>query len=438
MPIKIPNGLPAIKQLKAENIFVMTEKRASTQHVRPLRLLLLNLMPTKEVTETQILRKLSNTPLQVEVKLMRVASHEARNTPAEHLRSFYTTFAQVREEHFDGMIVTGAPVEQLPFDQVDYWDELCEIFEWAKTHVHSTFNICWGAQAALYYYYGIDKHPLGHKLTGVFEHRLTKPTSPLVRGFDTNFMAPHSRNTTVFVQDIERHPDLELVAVSDEAGAYLAKSVDSRLFFVFGHSEYDFDTLAKEYWRDRETMGDDAPLPQHYFPDDDSNREPQKTWNAHSQLLYSNWLNYYVYQTTPFDFSQVGVLHADLEEVTSDVGLFSVVAQGTDQVGVVAVLATALADLGVAIDDIGQDVDEGRFRIVINAHVATDDSTLDDIKQAMAQLANGSGITIDVVPRAGKGEGTSAGTGASSGASADAGTGAASGAGGTGGANDMP
>lgn len=394
MPIKIPNALPAATQLKAENIFIMSERRATTQHVRPLKLIILNLMPLKIDTETQILRKLSNTPLQVEVRFMHTASHASRNTPAEHMRAFYTTFEEVRHEHFDGMIVTGAPVEMLPFEEVDYWPELCEIFEWTKTHVHSCFNICWGAQAALYYHHGINKHPLGRKLTGIFEHRVVKPTSPLVRGFDTVFKAPHSRNTGVYVQDIERHPDVENIAISDEAGAYLAKSHDNRNVFVFGHSEYDFDTLANEYARDLQKMGDAAPFPVHYFPDDNPNREPQKTWNAHGQLLFSNWLNYYVYQTTPFDLSQVGVLHADLEEVTTDVGAFTVEATGPDQVGVLGVLATALADLGVAIDTIEQSIEEGNFHIKIEAHVATDASTMADIQDALAQLGAASGFKV--------------------------------------------
>lgn len=392
MPIRIPNALPATNQLQSENIFVMTERRAMTQHIRPLRLLLLNLMPTKIATETQILRKLSNTPLQVEVKFMRMASHASKNTSAEHLEAFYTTWDEVKDQHFDGMIITGAPVEKLPFEEVDYWPELCNIMEWSITHVHSTFHICWGAQAGLYYHYGINKHPLGHKLTGIFEHRVVKHTSPLVRGFDTTFMAPHSRNTGVYVQDIERCPDVENIAISDEAGAYLAKSIDSRNIFVFGHSEYDFDTLANEYVRDVEKMGDAAPFPQHYFPGDNPNREPQMTWNAHGQLLYSNWLNYYVYQTTPFDMSQVGVLHAGLEDNTNEVGSFTVTAAGKDQVGVLAQLTGALSDLGVAIDNIGQEINEDNFLITIKAHTATDDSTWADIQQSMENLSTQLGI----------------------------------------------
>ena len=394
MPIKIPNALPATAQLQAENIFVMTERRAMTQHIRPLRLLLLNLMPLKIDTETQILRKLSNTPLQIEVKFMRMASHASRNTSAAHMEAFYTTFDQIKDEHFDGMIITGAPVEKLRFEDVDYWPELCNIMEWSNTHVHSTFHICWGAQAGLYYHYGINKHPLSHKLTGIFEHRVVKKTSPLVRGFDSTFMAPHSRNTGVYVQDIERCPDVENIAISDEAGAYLAKSLDSRNIFVFGHSEYDFDTLANEYIRDLEKMGDKAPFPVHYFPDDNPSLEPQKTWNAHGQLLYSNWLNYYVYQTTPFDMSQVGVLHADLAEVTSDVGAFTITAAGKDKVGILAKLSTALANLGVAIDDINQEVNADNFQIVIHAHVATDNSSWADIQQCMENLGKAEGIDV--------------------------------------------
>lgn len=305
MPIRIPDALPATAALESENIFVMTEHRAMHQDIRPLRVLLLNLMPTKITTETQILRRLSNTPIQVEVELLQTVSHTAKNTAAEHLETFYTTFDEVRDEHFDGLIITGAPVEQLDFEEVDYWDELCEIMEWSKTHAHSTFHICWGAQAGIYYHYGVPKRALPEKMFGVFPHTLAKRTSPLVRGFDDEFFAPHSRFTEVRAADIEAHPDLELIAVSDEAGVYVAKSTDSQNFFVFGHPEYDRETLKAEYDRDV-ARGMAMALPAHYYPGDDPAREPVATWFSHAQLLYTNWLNYYVYQTTPYDISRAG------------------------------------------------------------------------------------------------------------------------------------
>lgn len=305
MPIRIPDSLPATAALESENIFVMTEYRAMHQDIRPLKLLLLNLMPTKIVTETQILRKLSNTPLQIEVELLRTSSHDSKNTAEEHLEAFYTSFEEVRNRRFDGMIITGAPVELLDFEDVDYWDELCRIMDWAAVNVHSTLHICWGAQAGIYHHYGVAKHALPQKAFGVYEHRVEKPHSPLVRGFDDMFMAPHSRYTEVHACDIEEHPELELIAVSDEAGVYLAKSVDSRNFFVFGHPEYDRDTLKAEYERDV-ARGLDIALPVNYFPDDDPTAEPVSSWRSHAQLLYTNWLNYYVYQTTPYDISSIG------------------------------------------------------------------------------------------------------------------------------------
>ena len=305
MPIRIPDALPATAALESENIFVMTEHRAMHQDIRPLRVLLLNLMPTKITTETQILRRLSNTPIQVEVELLQTVSHDAKNTAAEHLEAFYTTFDEVRDEHFDGLIITGAPVEKLDFEEVDYWPELCEIMEWSKTHVHSTLHICWGAQAGIYYHYGVPKHALPEKMFGVFPHEVVKRTSPLVRGFDDEFFAPHSRFTEVRAADIEAHPELELIAVSDEAGVYVAKSIDSQNFFVFGHPEYDRETLKAEYDRDV-ARGMAMALPAHYYPDDDPAREPSATWFSHAQLLYTNWLNYYVYQTTPYDISRAG------------------------------------------------------------------------------------------------------------------------------------
>jgi len=305
MPIRIPDALPATDQLASENIFVMTEYRAMHQDIRPLRVVLLNLMPTKIATETQILRKLSNTPLQIEITLLRMASHDAKNVSEQHLETFYRTFDLIESLHFDGMIITGAPVELLEFEDVDYWPELCEIMEWSRTHVHSTLHICWGAQAGIYYHYGICKHELQEKVSGVFEHRQIKPTSPLLRGFDDLFWAPHSRYTEVRAEDIERHPHLELLAVSDEAGVYIAKSTNSRHFFVFGHPEYDRATLGGEYERDV-NRGINPDVPRHYYPDDDPARSPQSNWRAHAQLLYTNWLNYYVYQTTPYDLRLAG------------------------------------------------------------------------------------------------------------------------------------
>lgn len=305
MPIKIPNSLPARATLEGENIFVMTEYRAIHQDIRPLKLLILNLMPTKIATETQLLRKFSNTPLQIQVELLQTVSHSAQNVDRSHLESFYTSFDQIKNKFYDGLVITGAPVENMDFEAVDYWAELCQIMDWSKTHVHSTLHICWGAQAGIYHHYGVPKFELPQKLFGVFEHKLVKPTSPLVRGFNDLFMAPHSRHTEVHAEDIEKHPDLELIAVSDEAGVYIAKSTDSRNFFVFGHPEYDTDTLMKEYERDI-AKGMDMPLPRHYFPGDDPTQTPHATWRAHAQLLYTNWLNYYVYQTTPYDINRVG------------------------------------------------------------------------------------------------------------------------------------
>ena len=305
MPIRIPDALPATETLESENIFVMTEFRALHQDIRPLRVLILNLMPTKIATETQIMRKLSNTPLQCEVELLRTSSHEAKNVSAQHLDTFYRTFDEVRDSNFDGLIITGAPVEQLDFADVDYWDELVEIMDWSTTNVHSTFHICWGAQAGLYHHYGIDKHELPAKLSGVYQHRVIKPSSPLVRGFDDRFYAVHSRYTGVDEDAVAANPDLEIIATSDVAGLYIVKSVDSRRFFVFGHPEYDSDTLRLEYERDVK-RGIDPDVPVNYFPNDDPSREPLNTWNSQAQLLYTNWLNYYVYQNTPYDIQRVG------------------------------------------------------------------------------------------------------------------------------------
>ena len=304
MPIKIPDQLPSKNVLEGENIFVMTEYRAIHQDIRPLRLLILNLMPTKIVTETQLLRKLSNTPLQIEVEFLQTISHESKNVDPRHLASFYTSFDKVRDHQYDGMIITGAPVENLEFEDVDYWSELCEIMEWSSRNVHSTLHICWGAQAGLFYHYGVTKHPLGPKLSGVFDHTVLMPQSPLFRGFDDSFLMPHSRYTCVFEDDILAIPELELVAVSDDAGVCIVKSSDNRRIFITGHPEYDAETLALEYFRDVK-KGLPVGVPKNYFPNDDPETTPIVSWRAHAQLLYSNWLNYYVYQSTPYDISTI-------------------------------------------------------------------------------------------------------------------------------------
>jgi homoserine O-succinyltransferase len=278
----------------------MTEHRALHQDIRPLKLLILNLMPTKIVTEIQLLRKLSNTPLQIEVEFLRTLSHDAKNTDAEHLEAFYTSFDSVRERRFDGMIITGAPVEQLDFDDVDYWPELCEIMDWTRTNVHSTLHICWGAQAGLYYHYGVKKYDLPKKLSGVYLHTMEKPLSPFFRGFNDEFFVPHSRYTEVRREDIEAVPELELMSPSPKAGVFAVKSENNRRIFITGHPEYDADTLALEYKRDLD-KGINPDVPENYFTDDDPSKPPRVTWRSHAQLLYNNWLNYYVYQTTPYD-----------------------------------------------------------------------------------------------------------------------------------------
>lgn len=304
MPIKISDSLPAKAILESENIFVMTEYRAMHQDIRPLKMLILNLMPTKIVTETQLLRKLSNTPLQIEIELLRTVSHNAKNTDESHLESFYTTFEQIKHQRYDGMIITGAPVENLEFEAVDYWEELCEIMNWSSTNVYCTLHICWGAQAGLYYHYGIPKYDLPQKLFGVYDHTLLKPNSPLFRGFDDLFPVPHSRYTEVRAADILAIPQLELLAVSERAGVFAVKSEDSRRLFFTGHPEYDADTLQREYLRDV-SRGLKIAVPENYFPHDDPNREPKITWRSHAQLLYTNWLNYYVYQSTPYDLREL-------------------------------------------------------------------------------------------------------------------------------------
>ena len=301
MPIKIPNQLPATSVLTSENIFVMTETRAITQDIRPLQILLLNLMPTKIETETQLARVLGNTPIQIELELIAPSGHVSKNTSQAHMLAFYKSFDEVRDRTFDGLVITGAPVENLPFEEVDYWPELCEIMEWSKTHVHSTLHICWGAQAGLYYHYGIPKYPLPEKLSGIYNHTVLNPYHPLMRGFDDNYFAPHSRYTEVRLEDIKKHPDLIPLAVSDLAGLHIVANQSGRQIFVTGHAEYDRDTLAKEYFRDI-NKGLNPKVPYHYFPDDDDTKTPPFTWRSNAHLLVSNWLNYYVYQQTPYDF----------------------------------------------------------------------------------------------------------------------------------------
>lgn len=304
MPIKVPNNLPAIKTLTEENVFVMTDTRAMTQDIRPLQILILNLMPTKVDTETQLTRLLGNTPLQVELELLQTSTHKAGNTSQEHMIAFYKTFDQIKQKYYDGMIITGAPVELMDFEEVDYWDELCEIMEWSKKHVHSTFHICWGAQAGLYYHYGIKKRILPKKLSGVYKHTLDYKKGMLFRGFDDVFYVPHSRNTTVDIEDVKAVPELKIIATSEEAGIYAVKSNNDKQIFIMGHSEYDADTLLKEYVRDK-NAGLNPDVPCNYFPEDDDTKEPVVTWRSCANLLYSNWLNYFVYQTTQYDITQI-------------------------------------------------------------------------------------------------------------------------------------
>lgn len=303
MPIKIDNELPARKTLESENIFVMDETRATTQDIRPLRILILNLMPTKITTETQLARLLGNTPLQIEVELLAVG-RIPKHTAKEHMIAFYKSFDDVKDDYFDGMVITGAPVETLPFEEVEYWPELCKIMEWSTSHVYSTFHICWGAQAALYYHYGIPKEQLPEKLFGVFHHKVTHKGSILFRGFDDVFMVPHSRHTTVKRENILKAHSLKILAESEEAGVYAISTDEGRRIFITGHSEYDTDTLAQEYWRDKDA-GLPIKVPENYFPDDDDSKEPTCTWRSSANLLYSNWLNYFVYQSTPYDIYTV-------------------------------------------------------------------------------------------------------------------------------------
>lgn len=302
MPIRIDNELPAKQKLEIENIFVMSNMRADTQDVRPLKIIILNLMPTKEETETQLLRLLSNTPLQVDVEFLQVATHKAKNVSKSHLDKFYYTFNEIKDNRYDGMIITGAPVEHLEFEQVDYWEELCEIMEWSKKNVYSTYYICWAAQAGLYYHYGIQKHPLEKKMFGIFPHRSLDDTHPLMRGLDDVYYVPHSRHTTVKRQDIAQVKDLQILSYSDISGVHIVADMDCRKFFVTGHSEYDRDTLAKEYYRDK-GKGLEIDLPFNYFPNDDENLVPNMIWRGTANLLMNNWLNYFVYQKTPYDLS---------------------------------------------------------------------------------------------------------------------------------------
>ena len=304
MPIKVADSLPATSILEGENIFVMTQFRAMHQDIRPLDVLILNLMPTKIVTETQLLRKLSNTPLQVNVEFLQTASYKPQHVDSNHLESFYTTFDKVKDRKFDGMIITGAPLDYVKFEDVAYWDEICHIMEWGKTHVHCTFHLCWGAFAALYYFYGLERYDMEEKLSGVYAHHILKKQSPLFRGFDDIFYAPQSRAMGIAEEKITSVPELELMAVSDEAGVTIVKTTDSRHFFVTCHTEYDADTLSLEYFRDLE-RGMNPKVPVNYFPDNDPSKPPVVTWRSAGQLLFSNWLNYYVYQTTPYDVRSI-------------------------------------------------------------------------------------------------------------------------------------
>lgn len=308
MPVNLPDKLPAVEILKKENIFVMDDLRASTQDIRPLKILVLNLMPLKITTETDLIRLLSNSPLQVEIEFLGLSSHTPKNTPIEHLMSFYTTFSKVKKRYYDGMIITGAPVEMIPFREVTYWEEITRIFDWARTHVTSTFYICWGAQAALYHFYGINKHPLEKKLFGVFRHQLNDPSFPLFRGFDDTFFAPHSRHTTILRDEIRQRPELSILSESEDAGVYIVSSRGGREFYVTGHSEYSPLTLHNEYLRDMEKGMDSVEIPLNYYRDNDPNKPPLVQWRSHANLLYINWLNYFVYQATPYKHEEIALL----------------------------------------------------------------------------------------------------------------------------------
>lgn len=313
MPIKVKSNLPATRILESENIFVMSEKRALKQDIRPLKIIIVNLMPTKIQTETQLLRLLGNTPLQVDIELLQMATHKSKNTSPHHLTTFYKTFDEIKDKEYDGMIVTGAPIEHLNFDDVNYWEELKTIFDWARENVYSTFNICWGAQASLYHNYGVEKYNLNEKLSGVFEHELLNANHPLMRGFDDNFYIPHSRHTEVRREDIEKHPELEVLAFSDKAGVAIVCNKDGREFFALGHAEYDKDTLAKEYFRDV-NKGINPKIPYNYFPNDDPGKTPPLLWRSSAMLLFTNWLNYYVYQQTPYDLKDLKTINLKKSE----------------------------------------------------------------------------------------------------------------------------
>ncbi len=305
MPIRIPNDLPAAGTLQQENIFVMTENRAISQDIRPLEIVLLNLMPTKVATETQFTRLLGNTPLQVHLELMQVSSHKSKNTSEEHMLAFYKTFEELKDRKFDGMVITGAPLEHLAYEDVDYWKELCEIMEWSKTNVHSTIHICWGAFAGLYYHYGIDCIRLQEKVFGVFPHVADYKRAILLRGFDDVFYVPHSRYFGIDRAKVEAEPKLKILASSEKSGVYAVMNEGGRQIFITGHSEYDADTLQKEYMRDK-NLGIPIAVPENYFPNDDDTKEPLVRWRGHANLLFSNWLNYFVYQTTPYDIMHIG------------------------------------------------------------------------------------------------------------------------------------
>ena len=311
MPIRIPNDLPAAQVMQQENIFVMKHQRATTQHIRPLEIVVLNLMPTKIVTETQLTRLLGNTPLQVNLELMHTSTHRSKNVPEEHLLTFYKTFDEIKDRKFDGMVITGAPVEHMNFEDVDYWPELCRIMEWSKTHAHSTLHICWGAQAGLYYHYGINKQPLEKKLFGVYPHTADYKRAILLRGFDDTFYVPHSRHTTVRRADIEAVPGLKILASSEDAGVYAIMNKNGHHIFITGHSEYDPRTLETEYLRDKR-LGRPISVPENYYPNDDDSQEPIVRWRGHANLLFSNWLNYFVYQTTPYDIETVGYASTEI------------------------------------------------------------------------------------------------------------------------------
>ena len=311
MPIRIPNDLPAAQVMQQENIFVMKHQRATTQQIRPLEIVVLNLMPTKIITETQFTRLLGNTPLQVNLELMHTSTHRSKNVPEEHLLTFYKNFDELKDRKFDGMVITGAPVEHMNFEDVDYWPELCRIMEWSKTHVHSTLHICWGAQAGLYYHYGINKQPLDKKLFGVYPHTADYKRAILLRGFDDTFYVPHSRHTTVRREDIEAVPGLKILASSEEAGVYAIMNKNGHHIFITGHSEYDARTLEAEYLRDK-NLGKLISVPENYYPNDDDTKEPIVRWRGHANLLFSNWLNYFVYQTTPYDIETVGYASTEI------------------------------------------------------------------------------------------------------------------------------